>query len=48
MVRIIMKPVSPFEEKGIEVQNRAYDKAWAIKQFENSCNICCMRGLQID
>jgi hypothetical protein len=44
----MIKTVSPFEEKGMEIQNRAYDKAWAIRQFENSCNICCLRGLQID
>jgi hypothetical protein len=44
----MIKAVTPFEEKGIEIQERAYSKEWAIKQFENSCNICCIRGIKLN
>lgn len=37
-----------FEAKGIEIQGNSLNEFQARKQFENSCERCCMRGLRID
>ena len=36
-----------FEEIGVRMQNEARNAGQAVKQFEKSCDICCMHGLNI-
>lgn len=36
--------MTKFEQVAINLQNQAYRKDWAVKQFEQSCYICCLRG----
>ncbi len=37
-----------FETVGCSIQESALSKEWAQKQFQKSCYICCLKGLQID
>lgn len=36
-----------FEEKGVMRQEAAYNIGWAVKMFENSCDICACTGQHI-
>ena len=40
--------MTKFEQIGVNFQNQAYTKEYAIKAFNTSCNICCTRGMRID
>ena len=37
-----------FESKGVEIQGNCLNEFQARKQFERSCECCCMRGLRIN
>ena len=37
-----------FEEIGVQRQSECSTRFDAMRQFRNSCNICCNRGMQID
>lgn len=37
-----------FEEVGVQRQNECVTKYDAIRQFRNSCHICCNRGIRIE
>ena len=40
--------MTKFEEVGQKYQMQAYDEDYAKWSFENSCYLCCTRGLHID
>lgn len=40
--------MTKFEQLGINYQMESANKRDAIKNFENSCNICCYHGIHID
>lgn len=40
--------MTKFEEIGQKYQMQAYDVDYAKWSFENSCHICCSRGLHIN
>lgn len=40
--------MTKFEEIGQKYQMQAYDIDYAKWSFENSCHICCSRGLHIN
>ena len=40
--------MTKFEQIGINFQNHATTKECAIKAFEQSCNMCCLRGIRIE
>ena len=37
-----------FEEIGCRIQKEARTPGQALKQFEKSCDICCLHGLNIE
>ncbi len=40
--------MTKFEQVAINIQYQAYDKKWAVKQFANTCHLCCLRGRHAD
>lgn len=40
--------MTAFETKGVELQRDSSSGFQARKRFENSCNICCTRGIRIE
>ena len=40
--------MTKFEAIGVSRQDASASKEEAIEQFQNSCHICCNRGLRID
>lgn len=40
--------MTKFEQTAINRQYEAYRKDWAVKQFNISCNICCLTGRHCD
>ena len=40
--------MTKFESIGVSRQNAASSKQMAIVEFQNSCRICCNRGIRID
>lgn len=37
-----------FEEIGVQRQQDSYSEVDAIKQFQRSCRLCCLKGMQIE
>lgn len=40
--------MTKFEQMAINQQYKALYKDWAVKQFEQSCYLCCLRGRHTD
>lgn len=40
--------MTKFERVAINQQYKAYRKDWAIKQFNLTCELCCLRGRKTD
>ena len=40
--------MSKFEERGVDRQQRARTKRYAILSFQHSCDICCYTGKHIN
>lgn len=40
--------MTKFEQVAINIQYQAYDKKWAVKQFANTCHLCCLKGRHVD
>lgn len=40
--------MSKFEVIGIEIQQNARTKEWAVLKFEDSCDRCCYSGKHLD
>ena len=40
--------VTKFEQIGVNIQHEARSKEDAVKRFQSSCNICCVRGMRVD
>lgn len=40
--------MTKFEQIAINIQTNAYRKDWAVKQFQQTCYLCCLRGRRCD
>lgn len=40
--------MTKFEQIAINLQYNAYRKDWAVKQFQQTCYLCCLRGRRCD
>jgi len=40
--------MSRFEQEGVDRQQRARTKSYAVYSFNRSCDICCYTGRHID
>lgn len=40
--------MTKFEQIAINIQTNAYRKDWAIKQFQQTCYLCALRGRHVD
>lgn len=40
--------MTKFEQVAINRQYMAYRKDWAVKQFQQTCYLCCLRGRHCD
>lgn len=40
--------MTKFEQVAINLQYSAYRKDWAVKQFQQTCYLCCLRGRHCD
>lgn len=40
--------MTKFEQTAINIQHKAIYKDWAVRQFEQTCYMCCLRGRHVD
>lgn len=40
--------MTKFEQVAINLQYDAYRKDWAVKQFQQTCYLCALRGRHVD
>lgn len=40
--------ITKFEQIGVNLQQESYTIDEAVNKFDNSCNICCCKGIRLE